>query len=293
VNHTAGRLIGESEATAAFSAGYIFLYRRLLENPLWHQLPAEWLKVWIGILLRANFKPTKWWDGKQQIDIPAGAFVTSIEKLAGFCKVTPKQIRGTLNYLERAGMVARRRAGTYSVLVVENWDTYQKPGQGEGIDEGAPDGKDRAYTRAQSGHDRGTIGATEEECKKERREETRSGFGAESAFQKLWDTYPKKGRVDFTLSQTYFCEEILNQQTFDKALASISPGGKFAISEKWEKGFIKAFPAWIHNRAWETEDPEPAEKYRTAPAPQQTVSSSGTNPNAIWRPSWLNEAGNE
>ncbi|MCE5309676.1 MAG: hypothetical protein LLG20_18735 [Acidobacteriales bacterium] len=76
----------------------------------------------------------KWWDGKQQVEIPAGAFVTSIEKLAQFCRVSPKQIRSALGYLERAEMVVWQRVDgrAYSVLIVANWDAYQRVMRGEG-----------------------------------------------------------------------------------------------------------------------------------------------------------------
>lgn len=155
------------------TSGYIRLHRKLIENPLWHQMPEAWLKIWIGILLRANFRPSQIWDRKtgKQVEIPAGAFVISISTLAEFTKCTPKQIRGTLAYLERAQMVARLRAGSLTVLVVENWDSYQLSGQDEGKVEGKVEGKDGAYTRAQRGQGEGKDGATEEEVKNIRREE--------------------------------------------------------------------------------------------------------------------------
>src|SRR5262249_55548411 len=93
-------------------------------------------------------------------------------------------------------------------------------------------------------------------------EET-SVFHAEEAFTQLWEAYPTKGRVSITLAQQYFCEEIRDQQTFDAALESVTTG-KWAKSAKWRAGFVKALPAWIHDRAWETEDPEPADAAPTA-----------------------------
>lgn len=82
-----------------------------------------------------------------------------------------------------------------------------------------------------------------------------SGFDAEAGFKQLWDAYPAKGRVEITLAQTYFCEEIRDADTLAAAVASVTTG-KFAKSEKWAKGFILSLPRWIHNRAWETESPE-------------------------------------
>jgi hypothetical protein len=195
-------LSGES---GLFRSGYIFLHRRILDNPIWHQLPAEWLKVWIGILLRANFRPTKWWDGHRQVDIPAGAFVTSIQSLANFCKCTPKQIRGSLEYLERANMVARQRASQYSIITVSNWETYQTLRGAEGIDGGMDEGTVRAYTRAIRGQAEGKRRATEEEGNKAIREEgTPPSLDFHDWLERQYARHPKKR--DKGLAERYAVE---------------------------------------------------------------------------------------
>jgi hypothetical protein len=103
----------------------------------------------------------------------------------------------------------------------------------------------------------------------------REEFDVESAFQELWAVYPAKGRVDIGLARTYFVEEIGSKEIFQAAFESVTTG-KWARSKKWAQGFVKAFPAWLHNRAWETEDPEPAateahDPYRKAPVPVEAA----------------------
>lgn len=85
-----------------------------------------------------------------------------------------------------------------------------------------------------------------------------NGFDPEVGFQCLWNSYPIKGRTSFRDSRTAYGENVRDQQTHDALMASILPGGKFALSEKWEKGFVRGLASWINDRAWETEDPEPA-----------------------------------
>ncbi len=60
--------------------GWVRIHRGLLKHPLMVQLPAEWFRVWIFILLRANFQPTTWWDGRREVSLPAGSFITSRAK---------------------------------------------------------------------------------------------------------------------------------------------------------------------------------------------------------------------
>jgi len=54
--------------------GWIRLHRSMLDHPLMEQLPAAWFRIWVAILLSANWKPGVWWNGKREISIPAGSF---------------------------------------------------------------------------------------------------------------------------------------------------------------------------------------------------------------------------
>lgn len=45
------------------NGGYIRLFRKLLEHPIWTQLAPAVAKVAIYFLLHANYRPTRWYDG--------------------------------------------------------------------------------------------------------------------------------------------------------------------------------------------------------------------------------------
>jgi uncharacterized protein YdaU (DUF1376 family) len=83
------------------------------------------------------------------------------------------------------------------------------------------------------------------------------GFDPEVGFQCLWNTYPTKGRVNFRESRSAYGEQVRDARTHDSLMGSVLPGGKFAVSEKWSKGFVRALPGWLNDRAWENENPEP------------------------------------
>src|SRR5229473_458962 len=135
--------------------GWVCVHRSLLKHPLMVQLPAEWFRVWIFILLRANFQPTTWWDGRREVSLPAGSFITSEQKLALCCKVSEKQIRGALKYFQTAGMVARSAASKYSILTVCKWEAYQSRENGEGEVEGEVEGEQISDLRADKGRAEG------------------------------------------------------------------------------------------------------------------------------------------
>ena len=148
------------------AGGYVAVHRALLEHPLVTQFPPAWFRIFIVILLKTNWKPARWWDGTKEVTIPAGSFVTSIEKLSKIAKVSAKQTRGCLQYLSTAKTAAIKTTSHYTVITLLKWDAYQgfrnldgKPedepnnkgqsegkrsadsGRGNGEPEGKPDGK--------------------------------------------------------------------------------------------------------------------------------------------------------
>jgi hypothetical protein len=130
------------------TGGFVKVWRSLAEDPLWTRVPDAWLRVALGMLLKANWKPQKWYDGHRETLIPPGSFVTSIPKMAQFCRVTEKQYRVALGYLVRSGFGAVMRAPLYHIVTIRNWAAYQGGENREGRVEGSP--------RAGSGQGEGT-----------------------------------------------------------------------------------------------------------------------------------------
>lgn len=134
--------------------GYIKLHRRLLEDPLWTQVPTAWGRVALAMLMTANWKPRKWFDGRREILLPPGALVTSRPSMCKLARVTPKEYRGAIQYLANTGFLGQQTASRYTVFTIENWDTYQ--GNGD------PGGQQTASV----GPSEGQLRATPEERKK-------------------------------------------------------------------------------------------------------------------------------
>src|SRR5665213_203384 len=153
-------------STMAERSGWICLHRALLEHPLMEQLPAAWLRVWVVILLMANWKPGVWWNGREEVQIKPGQLITSVEKLSKKAHVSVKQTRGCLNYLQAAKMAAIETASRYTFLTILNWDTYQSEDQHEGKLNGEVNGE----VGAKSGQSEGKVGATIEQCNKNNKE---------------------------------------------------------------------------------------------------------------------------
>ena len=80
----------------------------------------------------------------------------------------------------------------------------------------------------------------------------------ESAFGFIWELYPLKGRVKRPLSEQYFIEKVLHEADFSEMLTALRPGGKWAVSDKWAKGFVMNLPEWLNQERWR-ETPESAD----------------------------------
>jgi hypothetical protein len=128
-------------------AGYVLMWRRITENPVWFREPTVF-KVMAAFILKANWKPKTWYDGRQQVSIPRGSFVTSYPKMAEFCHLSPKQVRSAFTHLENLQFAAYTRAAKWTMVTVLNYEVYQPSVDGQGSVEGS--------LRARSGHDEGT-----------------------------------------------------------------------------------------------------------------------------------------
>jgi hypothetical protein len=97
----------------------------MLNNPIWTQLTPGVLKIALYFLLRANYKPTQWYDGVNPVIIPAGSFITSYASAADSCGLSIQQTRDGFAHLERTHFATYRRTHRWTLVTVLNWSTYQ------------------------------------------------------------------------------------------------------------------------------------------------------------------------
>jgi len=105
--------------------GYVRLYRKLMQNPIWTQLAPGVLKVAVYFLLRASYKPVQWYDGAQTIDIPAGSFITSYRAAAADCGLSVQQIRDAFRHLSRTHFATYRKTYRWTLASVRHYEHYQ------------------------------------------------------------------------------------------------------------------------------------------------------------------------
>lgn len=99
--------------------GYIRLYRKLLS---WQWFKdANTLQVFIALLLDANYEESKF---KFEI-IKRGQCLTSIKRLQELTGLTSRQIRTSLDKLQKSGEIDKQTTNRYSVITIKKYDDYQ------------------------------------------------------------------------------------------------------------------------------------------------------------------------
>lgn len=107
--------------------GYIRLHRKLLDHPLFTYKPIAWLKIWLYILPRANWRESEFRPRQgESIVVPAGSLVTSLEKLATHAALTKEHARRCLDYLVRIHTVTLQTTHHWTMVNIVNWAAYQQ-----------------------------------------------------------------------------------------------------------------------------------------------------------------------
>ncbi len=124
--------------------GWIKLHRKIMEWEWWDDFNV--LRLWIYILLMANHTARSW----HGITVPAGTFITSLDKLAAGTKLTVNEVRTALDKLKACANITCRVTNKYQAVSVVNWAAYQSDAEKiTGGDSDAPqaDGKPLTATK--------------------------------------------------------------------------------------------------------------------------------------------------
>lgn len=130
--------------------GFIVVYRDIL-NWEWYT-DVNTAHLFVHCILKANHTDAKW----RGVEIKRGSFITSLQNLSTETGLTVKQVRNSLEKLEKTGEVANCSTSKYRIITVKNYDMYQN----EGKQKGKQEGKVRANKRANKGQGEGKQRAT-------------------------------------------------------------------------------------------------------------------------------------
>jgi len=201
-------------------------YTDTIDNPKIQSLPAVLFKFWANLLCVSQIY---------------SGFLPGIAEISFRCRCPEKQAAEWIEDLKSRKLIDQTHEGK---LVMHDWEEHQYV-------------SDNSTKRVQKHRAKrsGNVSVTPPEQNRTEQNRTEDGNGAwlngktGELFEELWTAYPEKGRIKRSLALVCYSEEIRSEETHRKALAAIE--GKWATSDKWQKGFILNLPEWIRNHCWD------------------------------------------
>lgn len=99
--------------------GWIKVHRKMTEWE-WYKDPNT-SRLFFHLLLTANHKPGKW----QGVDVPVGARITSIRKLAAETSLSEQNVRTALKHLISTHEVTQSATARYTLIQLTNYEKHQ------------------------------------------------------------------------------------------------------------------------------------------------------------------------
>lgn len=118
--------------------GFITVHRKILKWEWYDHVPTKVL--FIHCLLRANHTKTRW----RGQEVNRGQFITSLNSLSQETGLSIKQVRVSLDNLEKTKELGKETTRQNTVITVLNYDLYQSKGtqkDKQGANEGQRKGK--------------------------------------------------------------------------------------------------------------------------------------------------------
>lgn len=107
--------------------GWLKLYRKLIQKPIWKQSTPEQKAILITILCMVNHEEQEWeWQGRKYICKP-GQVITSLEKIRQACGkgISIQNVRTALARFEKLGFLTNESTKEARLITVQNWELYQ------------------------------------------------------------------------------------------------------------------------------------------------------------------------
>ena len=117
--------------------GFIKLYRKLQESPVWANSTAKQQCILINLLFMATWKEKKWDVLGKEFTLQPGQFYTSRAKLLERLPedVSAMELRTALDRFEKLSFLTKETTKRGTLITIVNWRKYQgansQPNQGD------------------------------------------------------------------------------------------------------------------------------------------------------------------
>ncbi|MCM8900573.1 DnaD domain protein [Caldicoprobacter algeriensis] len=104
--------------------GWIKLHRKLLDNPVVCK-DADYLAVWVYLLLNATHSNYKDMFKGKPIVLKPGQLITGRKAIASFLNISESKVQRILNAFEQAQQIEQQASNKNRLITILNWHLYQ------------------------------------------------------------------------------------------------------------------------------------------------------------------------
>ena len=233
--------------------GWVRIYRRLVDHPLWlgHRFSPG--QAWIDLILMANFLDSKALQGHRWIPVKRGQVLTSQVALSSRWQWNRKTVVRFLRVLKRDIMVdietSKETDTGYTLITIRNYEHFQ--GQSDGVMDIQNDlvvdiGRDIEYPRIK---------------KKKNKNKYMLENGLPQGFSEWWKEYPKKvGKIQ-TVKEW---EKVNPDEELQSVIFKAIQKQKLSVKAMVEQDIAHVLDPerWIKYRRWEDEVEVKTEEYQ-------------------------------
>ncbi len=239
--------------------GYIKLYRRLQNNPLWLSEPFTRGQAWIDLIMLANHTDGYIRKRGIRIEIKRGQIGHSELSLAERWKWSRGKVRRFLSELSQKTVqqIVQQKTKLTSVITIVNYDMYQSDSTTDGTTSSTTDGQQTDIKRYRNKNDK-----NDKNDKKQTKTST-----ALSRFDEFWKAYPKKKNKG--TAEKAWKKLSLGNGLFDKVIAGVERAKGTPDWQKENGTFIPHPASWLNARGWEDEILKPDIPQPTPLPPQE------------------------
>ena len=110
--------------------GYLKLHRQIVDNPVVYK-DAEYLAIWIDLLIHAQFHECEAVFGGEKITLKPGQLITGRKKIAKRLGVSESKVQRVLKCYESEHQIEQRTDHQCRLITIVSWDKYQFVEQGD------------------------------------------------------------------------------------------------------------------------------------------------------------------
>ena len=106
--------------------GFLKLFRKLQDNPLWNDKPFSRGQAWVDLLFLANLQPTSFVKRGTKITVERGQVGRSMKGLSDRWGWSIGKTRRFLSYLQNENQIEHQISNVTTLITIVNYDQYNQ-----------------------------------------------------------------------------------------------------------------------------------------------------------------------